>query len=438
MSSKVLRNLRRALSYKQHGELREKHLFPCMTAHFTEPVMIERGEMQYLYDHTGKKYLDLFAGIVTVSVGHCHPRVNKVLKEQIDQLWHTTQIYWYPQIHEYAKKLADKFPDGLDQVYFVNSGSEANDLAMMLARLHTGKFNIVALQNAYHGASPYARQLTSHGSWKYNLHGIGGVHHVPHPCTYAGDHGDNCDAYLKNFNDVIDLNIGDNLAGFWAEPIQGVGGSNMYPKGYLKGVYEKVRSMGGVCVADEVQTGFGRCGTHYWGYETHDVVPDMVVMAKGIGNGFPMAAVVTTKEIASHMSKALHFNTFGGNPMACRVGMEVLDVIDDEKLQENSHIVGTYFLEKMHKLMDKYDFIGDVRGMGLMLGFEMSENRDPTRPLAAAQVNKIWNECKDEGVLFGKGGAYGQTFRVKPPMCVNKEDIDFAVDVFDHACSKIE
>jgi len=212
----------------------------------------------------------------------------------------------------------------------------------------------------------------------------------------------------------------------------------MYPKGYLKGVYEKVRSLGGVCVADEVQTGFGRCGTHYWGYETHDVVPDMVVMAKGIGNGFPMAAVVTTKEIASHMSKALHFNTFGGNPMACRVGMEVLDVIDDEKLQENSHIVGTYFLEKMHKLMDKYDFIGDVRGMGLMLGFEMSENRDPTRPLAAAQVNKIWNECKDEGVLFGKGGAYGQTFRVKPPMCVNKEDIDFAVDVFDHACSKIE
>lgn len=429
---------RRALSYEQCAQIRSDHLFPCMTAHFKEPLLIERGEGQYLYDHTGKKYLDLFAGIVTVSVGHCHPRINKVLFDQAQKLWHTTQIYWYEGIHAYAKKLTEKFPEGLDQVYFVNSGSEANDLALMLARLHTGRWNCVALQNSYHGASPYARQLTSHGSWKYNLHGQGGVHHLPNPCVYSGSFGDDKEAYLKQFDDQINLNIGANgLAGFWAEPLQGVGGANMYPKGYLKAVYEKVRAAGGVCVADEVQTGFGRCGTHYWGFETHDVVPDIVVMAKGIGNGFPMGAIVTTKEISSQMSKALHFNTFGGNPLACAIGMEVLDVIDEENLQHNSHVVGEYFISGMKKLMDKYDFLGDVRGSGLMIGFEMSEDRDPRKPFDTNLVSQIWEDLRKDGILLGRGGVFGQTFRVKPPMCVTKEDIDATIDSFDRACAKV-
>merc|ERR1711970_1451392 len=425
------------LTYDQCSQIRSDHLFPCMTAHFKEPLLIECGEMQYLFDHKGKEYLDLFAGIVTVSVGHCHPRVNKVLIEQAQKLWHTTQIYWYEGIHAYAKQLADTLPEGLDCVYFVNSGSEAIDLAMMLARLHTGNWNILALQNAYHGASPYARQLTSHSSWKYNLHGDGGVTHLPSPCKYTGQFGDNCDAYLTQLKNQIDFGSGPSLAGFWAEPLQGVGGANEYPDGYLRCVYETVRAHGGVCVADEVQTGFGRCGSHFWGFETHGVKPDIVTMAKGIGNGFPMAAIVTTKEIASQMSKALHFNTFGGNPLACAVGMEVLNVIEDERMQENCSHVGDYYLHKMRQLMDKYEFIGDVRGKGLMIGFEMSEERTTQKPLRGELVQQIWEGCKDEGVLFGRGGLWGQTFRVKPPMCITRDDIDRAVAVFDAECAKI-
>ena len=218
----------------------------------------------------------------------------------------------------------------------------------------------------------------------------------------------------------------------------GVGGANSYPKGYLAGVYEKVRAHGGVCVADEVQTGFGRCGSHYWGFQTHGVTPDIVTMAKGIGNGFPMAAVVTTKEIAQHMSKALHFNTFGGNPLACAVGMEVLDVIEDEGLQQNCVYVGEYFISEMKKLQDKYEFLGDVRGKGLMIGFEMSENRTSKKPLRPELVSQIWEGMREEGVLLGRGGLWGQTFRVKPPMCVTREDIDHCVSAFDHQCSKIQ
>lgn len=226
------------------------------------------------------------------------------------------------------------------------------------------------------------------------------------------------------------------IAGFIAEPIQGINGAVQYPKGFLKEAYRLVRERGGVCIADEVQTGFGRTGSHFWGFQTHDVVPDIITLAKGIGNGFPMAAVVTTKEIANSLAQNLHFNTFGGNPMACVVGSAVLDAIEEDSLQKNSKDVGTYMLLELAKLRDKFEIVGDVRGKGLMIGIEMVTDKNSRHPLPAEEINQIWEDCKDMGVLIGRGGLYNQTFRIKPPMCITRKDVDFAVEVIHTALER--
>uniref|UniRef100_A0A336LW49 Alanine--glyoxylate aminotransferase 2, mitochondrial n=1 Tax=Culicoides sonorensis TaxID=179676 RepID=A0A336LW49_CULSO len=433
--------------------IRERNLNPALTTFYKKPLLIHSGKMQWLYDHEGKRYLDMFGGIVTVSVGHCHPRVNAALKSQIDKLWHTTNIYLTPKIHEYAERLTSTLPQGLDCVYFVNSGSEANDLAMTFARLYTGNFDIISLRNAYHGASPYTMGLTAHSTWKYPIPGLNnGIINAMNPDPYTGIWGGNkcrdspiqtdracncgangCEAsknYIKELDQIFKYSLPKGkVAAMFAESIQGVGGSVQFPKGYIKAAAKLVRDNGGLFVSDEVQTGFGRTGEHFWGFEGHGITPDIVTMAKGIGNGFPLAAVVTRKEIAQVMSKALHFNTFGGNPMASAVGIEVLNVIKDEKLQENSLSVGTYFLEELSKLRDEYEVVGDVRGKGLMIGVELVSNKDQRTPLDSTQFMEIWEQTKESGVLFGKGGLNGNVLRIKPPMCITKTDVDFAIDV---------
>lgn len=361
--------------------------------------------------------------------------MNKALEEQINTLWHTTNIYMHPKIHEYAEKLTATLPGDLKNVYFVNSGSEANDLAMILARLSTGKFDLISLQNAYHGTSPYNVGLTAHGTWKFSQPGQNsGIIHTINPDPYQGIWGgDHCrdgpvqsnrhcdcpphlcyagDNYYKQLEAVFKYSLPrGKLAGMFAESIQGVGGTVQFPKGFIKQAAELVRSNGGVFISDEVQTGFGRTGDHFWGFEGHDIVPDIVTMAKGIGNGFPLAAVVTTPKIAACLGDALHFNTFGGNPMASAVGMAVLEVIEEEKLQKNSLVVGTHFLKELEKLRDKHSIVGDVRGKGLMIGVEMVEDRTTRQPLAPANMSQIWEDCREMGVLIGKGGVHGNVRR---------------------------
>ncbi|XP_002068613.3 alanine--glyoxylate aminotransferase 2, mitochondrial [Drosophila willistoni] len=446
-------------SYEQILKTRQAHLTPNLLAHFKKPLVIHAGHMQWLYDHEGRRYLDMFGGIVTVSVGHCHPKVNKALSDQIAKLWHTTNIYMHPKIHEYAEKLVAKMPGNLKTVCFVNSGSEANDLAMLLARLHTGNQDILTFRNAYHGMSPYTMGLTAHSSWRYPLPGINsGIVHVMNPDPYRGLWGgsacrdspiqtqrtcncaspaDECQAglaYYKELEEVFKYSLPrGKVAAMFAESIQGVGGTVQYPRGYLKRAAALVRANGGLFVADEVQTGFGRTGEHFWGFEAHDYQPDIVTMAKGIGNGFPLAAVVTTPEIASCLNKALHFNTFGGNPMASAVGMSVLEVIEEEQLQSNCKNVGTYFLKCLNELQQRHDVIGDVRGKGLMIGVELVADREKKTPLPMPHVLEIWEKCKDLGVLFGRGGLDGNVFRIKPPMCIDRNDVQFATDVLDQA-----
>jgi len=448
-------------SYEAVRTIRKENLSPAMLTYYREPLLIHSGKMQYLYDEKGNEYLDMFAGIVTVSVGHCHPKVNEALQKQIETLWHTTNIYLHPKIHEYALKLVETLPDPLKVVYFVNSGSEANDLAMFLARLHTGNNDIISFRNAYHGMSPYTMGITAHSTWKFPVAAGAGIHHAMNPDMYRGLWGgpgyrdcpvlpqgverasdEECrlveDKYLDQFEELVRYSLpkGKSVAGFFAESIQGVGGSVQYPRGYLKRAFERVRELGGVCISDEVQTGFGRTGDHYWGFQGHGVVPDIVTMAKGIGNGFPMAAVVTTPEIASHLGQALHFNTFGGNPMASAVGLSVLDVIKEERCQENSLEVGTYLLQQLVTLVDKYEIVGDVRGKGLMIGIEMVEDKASKKPLNGEKMLDIWDATKRAGVLLGKGGFYGNVFRMKPPMCITKENADKTMAVLEEAVAE--
>uniref|UniRef100_A0A2M4ASF1 Alanine--glyoxylate aminotransferase 2, mitochondrial n=1 Tax=Anopheles triannulatus TaxID=58253 RepID=A0A2M4ASF1_9DIPT len=450
-------------SYEDISALRKQYLTPNVTSYYKKPLLIHKGSMQWLYDHEGKRYLDMFGGIVTVSVGHCHPKVNAALKEQVDTLWHTTNIYMHPKVHEYAEKLVAKMPGDLKNVYFVNSGSEANDLAMMMARLYTGHNDIISFRNAYHGASPYTMGLTAHSTWRYSLPGVAnGIHHVMNPDPYTGLWGGNncrdspvqttrqCDCSAKSGQDCCASTMyyeqleqtfkyslpRGKVAAMFAESIQGVGGTVQYPKGYLKRAADLVRANGGLFVSDEVQSGFGRTGDHYWGFEGHGVMPDIVTMAKGIGNGFPIGAVITSRKVAEVLSQALHFNTFGGNPLASVVGMAVLDVIDEEELQKNSLEVGTYMLKGLERLRDKHDVIGDVRGKGLMIGVELVADKDTRQHLSAPHFVDIWEMCKDMGVLFGRGGLNANVLRIKPPMCINRSDADYALAVIDYCCDQ--
>ncbi|MBA2432415.1 MAG: aminotransferase class III-fold pyridoxal phosphate-dependent enzyme, partial [Chthoniobacterales bacterium] len=324
--------------------------------------------------------------------------------------------------------------------YFVNSGSEANDLAMLMARAYTGNYDMIALRNAYHGGNSSGMGLTAHSTWKFNVPQSFGVHHAITPDPYRGAWGrDDADAgrkYAADVKSVIDYATSGQVAGFIAESIQGVGGCVVFPDGYLKHTYEHVRAAGGLCIADEVQAGFGRTGTHYWGFQTQDVIPDIVCMAKGIGNGAPLGAVVTTPKIAASLSQRIHFNTFGGNPVVSAQGMAVLDVIDREKLQENAHKIGGRIFAGLERLREKHNIIGDVRGKGLMLGIELVKDRGTKEP-AKAETAQVLERAKELGLLLGKGGLHGQTIRFSPPMCVNEADADFLLAVLDQAFSEL-
>ena len=420
--------------------LRKQFLNPGIFLYYKKPIMLVEGKMQYVWDESGKRYLDALGGIVTVSVGHCHPHVVDVAHRQNETLQHSTTIYLHPNIAQYAQALAAKMPGDLKVCYFVNSGSEANDLALLMARAYTGNYDVIALRNAYHGGNAVTMGLTAHRTWKFNVPHSFGVHHAITPDPYRGPWGrDDVDAgkqYAANVKNLLDFATSGQVAGFIAESIQGVGGCVVFPDGYLKYVYEHVRAAGGLCIADEVQTGFGRTGTHYWGFETQRVVPDIVTMAKGIGNGCPLGAVVTTPKIAATLAQRTHFNTFGGNPVACAQGRAVLEIIEREKLQENSLTIGSRLLAGLNQLKEKHKLIGDVRGKGLMLGIELVKDRQSKEPAkeASAQILEI---CKEMGLLLGKGGLWGQTIRFSPPMCVNEQDADFLLEVLDRAFSDL-
>jgi alanine-glyoxylate transaminase / (R)-3-amino-2-methylpropionate-pyruvate transaminase len=415
--------------------LRAAHVNPAVFTLYREPLLIVEGHMQWLFDETGRRYLDMFAGIVTVSCGHCHPQVVAAVNEQAATLQHATTIYLHPNLPLLATKLASKLPPGLDVTYFTNSGSEANDLAITMARLHTGHTDVIALRNAYHGGSPGAMGLTSHHTWKYATQHGAGIHHAVNPDPYRSAFADAAAAAAHSVNDIRELirySTPGRIAAFIAEPIQGVGGVTSAPTNYFREAYAVAREYGGLCIADEVQTGFGRTGENYWGFQNFGVVPDIVTMAKGIGNGVPLAAVTTSMDIARSLTQRVHFNTYGGNPVSMAAGLAVLDVIDRDGLQENCRIIGGRLRRGLERLAHDHALVGDVRGMGLMLGVELVRER-ATREPAREETLDVLEHARELGVLIGKGGLDGNVLRIKPPMCITAADADFTIDVLDAA-----
>ncbi|HEY2842833.1 MAG TPA: aminotransferase class III-fold pyridoxal phosphate-dependent enzyme, partial [Bryobacteraceae bacterium] len=335
-------------SKDQVHTLRETYLSPALFHLYDQPLMLVEGHMQYVWDETGKRYLDSYAGIVAISAGHCHPKITAKTQAQLSALTHTSILYYHPTAAIYAQKLAEHFPknSNLSQTYFTNSGSEANEVAFLAAREFTGNHEIISLRNGYHGGTTAAMAATGTGVWKYKSNLATGhkfatpgyCYRCPFGLTYPS-----CDVRCaRDTEDLIRFETSGQIAAFIADPIQGIGGVIAPPKEYFQIQYDIVRTHGGICIADEVQTGFGRTGEHFWGFQNWGVTPDIVTMAKGIGNGCPLAAVVTTHKIAQSLMGKIHFNTFGGNPVVSAAGTAVLEVIEKEKLQENALKIGNH------------------------------------------------------------------------------------------------
>ena len=413
--------------------LRQQYLTPGLITYYREPLLVVEGRMQYLWDEHGRRYLDAFAGIVTVSVGHCHPYVVEKVREQVGKLQHTTTIYLHPTVALFGKKLAEHMPaeSGLTVSYFTNSGSEANELAVLMAREFTGRSEIISLRNGYHGGTQGTMALTAHGTWKFPSNPPTAVKNATPAYCYRCPYGltyPSCDVRCaRDLEPLIRYETCGQPACFIAEPIQGVGGAVTPPPEYFSIAFDIVRKFGGLCVADEVQTGFGRTGAHFWGFENWEVTPDIVTMAKGIGNGAPLAATVTRPEIARTTTNRIHFNTFGGNPISATQGLATLEVIDNENIQENACVVGGHLKSRLCELQERQPLIGEVRGMGLMLGVELVRDRTTKEPANTETVD-VLEKCKDRGLLVGKGGLFGNVLRIKPPMCLTTDDADFLVD----------
>ncbi|CAI0423962.1 unnamed protein product [Linum tenue] len=362
------------------------------------------------------------------------PSMFYLYKKPVKRIQHPTILYLNHAVADFAEALASKMPGNLKVAFFTNSGTEANELAMMMARLYTGCQDMISVRNSYHGNAAGTMGATGQRSWKFSVV-QSGIHHVLNPDPYRGPFGSDGEKYAKDVQDIVDFATTGHVAGFISEAIQGVGGIVEAAPGYLPAVYKNVRKAGGLCIADEVQSGFARTG-NMWGFEAHGVVPDIVTMAKGIGNGMPLGAVVTTPEIAEVLTRRSYFNTFGGNPVSTAAGLAVLKVIDKDNLRENASTVGAYMKDRLTALKEKYEIIGDVRGRGLMIGVELVSDRQKKTP-ANAETLHVLDQMKEMGVLIGKGGFYGNVFRITPPLCFTKEDADFLVDVMDYNMSKL-
>ena len=422
------------ISKEQIKQWREEYLLPSTMTYFDEPVNIIRGQMQYVYDDEGKKYLDAFGAVVTISIGHCHPDVIPDVVEQMQTLQHMTTLYYHPVIATYAKKMADVCPGDLKVSFFTNSGCEANELAALLAKNFTSTHEFIALSHSFHGRTLMAMTLTGQSLWRHSLPYVYGVSHGQaaycYRCPYKMSYP-SCDmACARQIEEIIKYSTSGHIAGFLAEPIQGFGGVIDPPPEYFPIIYEIVKKYGGLFISDEVQTGFGRTGKKFFGIEQWGVQPDIITMAKGIGNGIPLGNVTTTTDIAESMRGKVHFNTYGGNPVSMMQGLKVLETIEKRNYAENAWEMGNLLVEGFNKLAKTHKMIGDIRGKGLMLGIELVTNRE-TREPASAMTLKIMEECKNRGLLLGKGAMAGNVIRIKPPLCIDENDVNFIITTLD-------
>ncbi len=424
---------------EQKSELSEairKHkefLFPAVATYYQEPVALVRGEGEYVWDDAGNKYLDCFGGVLTVSVGHANPRINEAVIAQTNKIQHTSALYANENQSNLAEKLAEITPGDLKKSFFTSSGTEADDTAILAAKIATGRHEIVVLRHSYSGRSATALSSVGHSTWKPIASQVAGVVHAPAPycyrCPFKLEYP-SCDlACANDIEELIETTTMGEIAAFMAEPILGVGGFIVPPPEYFQIAYEIARNHGGLCIADEVQTGWGRTGDKWFGIEQWNVVPDIMTSAKGMANGVPIGWTIATPEVADKFP-GLTFATFGGNPVSTAAALAVIKMIEDDDLRSNCKIVGDYLREKFDELKEKYEVIGDVRGMGLMQGIELVKDRKTKEPNPQA-VLRVFEETRRQGVLIGKGGLYGNVIRTGMMLNSTKDNVDELIAALD-------
>ena len=424
---------------EQKTELSEairKHkefLFPAVANYYEQPIALVKGDGEYVWDDAGNRYLDCFGGVLTVSIGHANPEVNEAIIEQTRSIQHTSTLYANRPQGDLAEKLAEISPGKLKKSFFTNSGTEADDTAVLAAKLATGRHEIVVLRHSYSGRSASALSSIGHSTWRPIPAQVAGVTHAPAPYCYRCPlklEYPSCDvACADDVKEVIETTTTGEIAAFMAEPILGVGGFIVPPKEYFGKVAEITRNHGGLFIADEVQTGWGRTGDKWFGIEHWGVEPDIITSAKGMGNGIPIGWTIATPEVADAFP-GLTFSTFGGNPVSMAAGLAVVNFVEKNDLATNARVVGEHFRERLEELKDKHDVIGDVRGMGLMQAIELVKDR-PTKEPAPEELSKVFEETRRQGVLIGKGGLYGNVIRTGVMLNSTKDTIDELIEALD-------
>ncbi|MDQ3586380.1 MAG: aspartate aminotransferase family protein [Acidobacteriota bacterium] len=418
------------------SEIVRKHrefLFPAVANYYAEPLALVRGEGFYVWDDQGRRYLDCFGGVLTVSIGHADPRVNEAIIEQVKTLQHTSTLYANQPQSDLAEKLHQITPGRLKKSFFTNSGTEADDTAILAAKLHTGRQEIVVLRHSYSGRSATALSAMGHSTWRPLPAQVAGIVHARAPycyrCPLKLSYPECGLACAEDIKAVIEPCTTGEIAAFMAEPILGVGGFIVPPPGYFERAVEITRQHGGLFIADEVQTAWGRTGDKWWGIEHWNVEPDIITSAKGMANGVPIGMTTATAEVADSF-KGLTFSTFGGNPVSMAAALAVIKVIEEDDLRHNAAMVGAYLRERLEELKEKYAVIGDVRGLGLMQGLELVKDRETKEPHPQA-VLKVFEETKRRGVLIGKGGLYANVIRTGMMLNSTKDQVDEMISALD-------
>ena len=416
----------------------KEYIFSCVSTYYKDPLVVDHAKAQHVWDLEGRQYLDFLGGIVTISVGHSNEKITQKIKTQIDRVQHTSTLFPTEAMVVLAERMAQIAPGQLKKCFFTNSGTEANEVAVLTARMYTGNYEMLALRHGYSGHSHLAKSLTGLHSWRRSGVIPYGIVHAPGPYCYRCPYGltyPSCELHCANdVEEVIRTSTSGQIGGLLAETIQGLGGVVAPPPGYFKIVANIVRNYGGLFISDEVQAGFGRTGKKWFGIEHWEVEPDIMTCAKGMANGVPIGCTITRPDIADAF-KGLTISTFGGNPVTCVAAKATIDVIEEDKLLDNVELVGNHFRQGLEALKDKHIVIGDVRGMGLMQGIELVKDRGTKEP-AAELTSEVLERTRANGLLVGKGGLYANVIRMSPPLNISKADVDQALATLDKSLTE--
>ena len=437
----VPKDLRKVYTNEEILSIQQKHMIPAVTHYYQDPILIVGGDGALVNDNNGKQYIDLFSGICTKITGHHHPKFVATLKWQIDQLIYTSTLYSTVPYAVLSQKLAQIAPSGLTQTFIVNSGSEANESALFMARKFKNNPYIVACTHAYHGRTQLAREISSAGWRTVPESHPPGIRFTPYGYCYRCSFGKiypDCDTECARYlREVIRTQTNNAIAAFIVEPIQGVGGIIQPPSEFFQITYEIVKEYDGIYIADEVQTGFGRTGDHWWGIQNANVNPDIITIAKGFGSGIPIAGFLTRPEYAAEYTTTDSFTTFGGNPLSCAAAVAVIEIIQEEQYLKKALKLGEKFKALLQPLITKHDIVGEIRGQGMMLGIELVRDRDSKEP-ATQEMLKVMEICRQNGILIGKGGIDGNVIRIQPPLELTHKQAEKACEILDLAFTEVE